>query len=170
MNKAYDTFYDVLKYSNYKVILCYKLVFNSEIFKYNKGFWIIFILFLLYLSQLVIYIIKKISPLKVHIARYHFQLKIQKNTKNKICETYTNRNYDNLSEKIDITPSGPKIQFPPKKMKSSNNDLVIFQSDKYEGRNSDNNVLKFNSKNVSQNIDENKNETKKINFSIKSNL
>ena len=64
MKKAYDTFYDVLKYSNYKVTMCYKLVFNSDIFNYNKGFWLIFFLFLLYLSQLGIYIFKKISPLK----------------------------------------------------------------------------------------------------------
>ena len=109
MKKAYDTFYDVLKYPNYKVMMCYKLVFNSDIFSYNKGFWIIFILFLLYLSQFGIYNFKKISPLKLHIARHHFKIKTQKDTKNKICETYSNKHNDLLSEKIDKISSGDKI-------------------------------------------------------------
>ena len=38
MKKLPNTFYDTLKYSNYKVLKCYKLVFNKDIFKKNKGF------------------------------------------------------------------------------------------------------------------------------------
>ena len=56
LKKMYQTFYDVLKYSNYKVILCYKLVFSLKNFDFNKGRWIIFILFILYLTQLFIYL------------------------------------------------------------------------------------------------------------------
>ena len=56
LKKLYNTFYDVLKYSNYKVIFCYKLVFDTNNFNYNKGFWIIFILFFLYVTQLIRYI------------------------------------------------------------------------------------------------------------------
>ena len=79
----YQSFYDVLKYSNYKVIYCYKLVFNKDNFNYNKGCWIIFILFILYLTQLVIYLFKKTSPLKLNIARYHFRQNIkEKNIEN----------------------------------------------------------------------------------------
>ena len=84
MKEMYKTFYDVLKYSNYKVILCYKLVFNINNFSYNKGCWIIFILFLLYLTQLAIYLCKKIQPLKVNIARYHFQKKLLEEKKKKM--------------------------------------------------------------------------------------
>ena len=81
--KIYQSFYDVLKYSNYKVIYCYKLVFNKDNFNYNKGCWIIFILFILYLTQLVIYLFKKTSPLKLNIARYHFRQNIkEKNIEN----------------------------------------------------------------------------------------
>ena len=75
--KMYQSFYDVLKYSNYKVICCYKLVFNKDNFNYNKGCWIIFILFILYLTQLVIYLFKKTSPFKLNIARYHFRQNIK---------------------------------------------------------------------------------------------
>ena len=36
--KIYESFYDVLKYSNYKVIKCYNLVFNkNKIFNKNIG-------------------------------------------------------------------------------------------------------------------------------------
>ena len=75
LKKMYNTFYDVLKYSNYKVILCYKLAFSADNFGYNKGFLIIFILFIVYLTQLAIYLYKKINPLKINIARYHFSKK-----------------------------------------------------------------------------------------------
>ena len=74
--KLHNTFYDVLKYSNYKVIFCYKLVFDTAIFGYNKGFLVLFILFLLYLIQLTIYLFKKISPFKLYIARFHFNRKM----------------------------------------------------------------------------------------------
>ena len=86
---------------------------------------------------------QKITPLKLHIARHHFKIKTQKEIKNKICETYSNKHNDLLSEKIDAISSGDKVQFPPKKMKSSNNDLIIFKNDNYESRNSDNNILKL---------------------------
>jgi len=48
-------------------------------------------------------------------------------------------------------------------MKSSTNDLIIFKNDNYESRNSDNNILKFNSKNIdiNPNKDNNKIFTKK---------
>ena len=111
----HEVFYDVLKYSNYKVIFCYKLVFSSKIFSYNKGCWIIFILFILYLTQLAIYLCKKISPLKLYIARYHFgkdlQNKKKDNSKEKMKKAENNINNE-LTEKIEISPNA---EFPPKK-------------------------------------------------------
>ena len=111
LKKLYNTFYDVLKYSNYKVIFCYKLVFDTNNFNYNKGFWIIFILFFLYLTQLIRYIYKKIDPLKLHIARYHFKYPT------KVKQNYNNseKNKEMLTEKnmISSTP-----HFPPKKKKT----------------------------------------------------
>ena len=135
LKKSYDVFYDVLKYSNYKVILCHKLVFNKDIFSYNKGFWIIFILFLLYLIQLGIYIFKKIKPLKINIARFHFKRKLNNKLKYKIFETYTNKNCE-IIEKIDV-PSIIKFQ----------NDVLIYQKNNNE-KNSDNNILKSQSNNL----------------------
>ena len=42
--------YDVLKYSNYKVLKCYKLVFVKRVLTKNLGSIIILILFILYIK------------------------------------------------------------------------------------------------------------------------
>ena len=60
----YESFYDVLKYSNYKVLKCYNLVFRSENFGKNIGRIILFIYFGIYLIFLILYIIKGISEIK----------------------------------------------------------------------------------------------------------
>ena len=60
----YESFYDVLKYSNYKVLKCYNLVFRSENFGKNIGRIIVFIYFGIYLVFLILYIIKGISEIK----------------------------------------------------------------------------------------------------------
>ena len=133
LNKLHNTFYDVLKYSNYKVLQCYKLAFNKNIFGYNKGFWIIFILFILYCTQLIIYIFKKISPFQLNIARYHFRKQLPNNLVDKIKKNYeinTEKNY------IPLKP-----EFPPKKRRNING-AKDNQINEYDGRNTDKNVLK----------------------------
>ena len=117
MKKIYNAFYDVLKYSNYKVISCYKLAFSADNFNYNKGFWIIFILFLLYLAQFTIYLRKRINPLKINIARYHFRKNIvdknKSENKNDIYDNnYNQRGINEITEKNNISSNS---QFPPKK-------------------------------------------------------
>ena len=68
----YKSFYDVLKYSNYKVLKCYKLAFRLINFKINLGFIIVFIFFIIYLIFLFMYLIKGINQLKIDISRYLF--------------------------------------------------------------------------------------------------
>ena len=60
----YQIFYYVLKYSNYKIFKCYKLVFNNNSITKNWGSIIILILFTLYLMCLITYIIKGLTSLK----------------------------------------------------------------------------------------------------------
>ena len=133
--KLHNTFYDVLKYSNYKVIFCYKLVFDTAIFGYNKGFWILFILFLLYLTQLTIYLFKKISPFKIYIARFHFNRKIL----NMIEDNKQSIDFQNKivisTERNNIFSPNPNSQFPPKKQSSINN-IDIIKNEKYKGKDS----------------------------------
>ena len=62
-----QSFYYVLKYSNYKILKCYKLVFVSTVLSKNKGSIFIFILFILYCICLLVYMKKGIKPLKLGI-------------------------------------------------------------------------------------------------------
>ena len=59
-----QSFYYVLKYSNYKILKCYKLVFVSTVLTKNKGSIFIFILFILYCICLLVYMKKGIKPLQ----------------------------------------------------------------------------------------------------------
>ena len=61
--KVYESFYDVLKYSNYKIMKCYKLVLNMTSLTKNLGSIFIIILFLIYILCLITYMIKGIKPL-----------------------------------------------------------------------------------------------------------
>ena len=62
--KIYESFYDVLKYSNYKILKCYKLLMNMRNIKSNIGFIISFAFFCCYTIWLVIFIFQRINPLK----------------------------------------------------------------------------------------------------------
>ena len=62
--KLYESFFEVLKYSNYKILKCYKLIGNKRIITKNIGNIILIIFFVIYLISLIFYIIKGINPLK----------------------------------------------------------------------------------------------------------
>ena len=66
----YQSFYYVLKYSNYEIFKCYKLVFRKSVFTKNKGSIIVLVLFICYLCCLIYYINKGISPLKSSIENF----------------------------------------------------------------------------------------------------
>ena len=59
--KIFESFYDILKYSNFKILKCYKLVFSKNIFVENKGNIIILIIFFIYLSCFIIFIKKELN-------------------------------------------------------------------------------------------------------------
>ena len=78
--KLYESFYDVLIYANFKILKCYKLVFNKDIFNSNFGNLIILSIFINYIICLIIYINKGILSLKNKIK----ELKTKKKRKEKI--------------------------------------------------------------------------------------
>ena len=97
--KLYESFYDVLKYSNYNILKCHKIITNIDSIKVNIGFIISIIFFCCYLICLLIYIFQGINPLKK-------ELKISlTNQKGK----------NNLLFKSKIF----NLLFPPKKKNSS---------------------------------------------------
>ena len=78
-NTVYQSFYDILKFSNYKVLKCYKLVFNTNSIIINKGSVIAIIYFLLYLIFFVIYGCKGMNQLKIELAKNILNNKINQN-------------------------------------------------------------------------------------------
>jgi len=69
----YKSFYDVLKYSNYKVLKCYKLAFSLHIFPNNKGNIITLVYFSLFLIIFFVYLLKGIDELKNDLSKNIFE-------------------------------------------------------------------------------------------------
>ena len=69
----YKSFYDVLKYSNYKVLQCYKLAFSLHIFPNNKGNIITLVYFSLFLIIFFIYLLKGKDELKIDLSKNIFE-------------------------------------------------------------------------------------------------
>ena len=93
----FTSFYEVLKYSNFRVLKCYKLVFNIYFISENYGSIIFIIFLLIYLFFLILYIFKGISPLKVQLYREI----VQKDINNKIIR-YSAFNANTIKKEIEI--------------------------------------------------------------------
>ena len=78
----YESFYDILKNSNYKVVKCYNLVFNKKIFFKNYGSMVVLAYFSIFFFFLIYYIIVGINPLKKDMTKtiYKKQIKEKKKT------------------------------------------------------------------------------------------
>ena len=116
---TYQSFYSTLKYSNYKVMRCYNLVFNFKILCHNIGSIIILIFFVIYLVFMNLYFIKDISSIKIKISKILFDNNISSYS-NEI-KPIQEENIDNdnkIKSKdifVDNVETQKKIQFPPRK-------------------------------------------------------
>ena len=104
-NLILEGFYDSLKYSNFKVIKCFKLVFNFGLLKNNYGSLIAFLYFLIYLIFVIIYCFRGISSLKKDI--FNLYSKNQNNKHNHIVPSvsskiYTKKRANNKGSTIKI--------------------------------------------------------------------
>ena len=72
---VYDSFIDSLKFSNYKVLYCYKLAFHINSVTVNKGSIIAIILFCFYFLFFLLYCYEGYLPFKIDVARYIFRRK-----------------------------------------------------------------------------------------------
>ena len=66
----YESFFDILKYSNYKVLKCYDLVLKYKTLFSNKGSIIVLVYFMIYLCSLIAFAIKGISYLKTIVSKF----------------------------------------------------------------------------------------------------
>ena len=114
-----NSFCDALKYSNFYVLKCYKLVFNLNIFKKNIGSIISLVYFLLYLIFVIIYIFKGISPLKNSILNLISKNEVfNKVNNNSNLNNKKNNKNNNINDKNN-SQNYDKNQFK-KKIKSRN--------------------------------------------------
>ena len=65
--KIYESFYEVLKYSNYDIIKCYNLLLNINVITINIGSIVVIIYFSCYLICMLIYINRGLIPLRIQL-------------------------------------------------------------------------------------------------------
>ena len=146
----YMSFLSALKNSNYKVMICYNLVFNFKIFCHNYGSILSLLCFIAYVLFMLYYAYKDISPLKVEISRLIFD------EMEKITQLQKDEIPKLQKEKIEFKEktkrkrkSKIKGQYPPKKAKTKkirktmnddfvknteNNELVTVEKDNKKKR------------------------------------
>ena len=139
-SNTYKSFYSALKYSNYKVMICYNLVFNFVIFKHNTGSILTLVLFIIYFVFMMYYSYKGIYSLKVAISQIIYKQE-KENEKNDEFKEYQAKPRENIhreskksSTKLFMKEEiGKKrIKYPPKKRKTSS-----YKSDSYKNKNTE---------------------------------
>ena len=95
--KIYESFYDVLKYSNYDIIKCFDIISDIKVITINIGSILVISYFSLYLVCFFIFIFRGIIPLKI-------KLRVDLNKANK----------NNLEFKLNIQ----NLLYPPIKKKT----------------------------------------------------
>ena len=150
------SFYNVLKYSNYKVLICYKLVFRNETFKTNIGSSLTIIYFSGYFAAFLIFCYKKISYLQIEIEKL-FQNNKNNNEKDYKDEPIIiNQKADNMTKKIEFKEQQIFEKKPSK--------IINDKEQNINNDNSNNNFNSINNNKINNNNDNNSNITKNINL------
>ena len=109
-----------LKYSNFDILKCYKVLFNKNIFNYNIGSYIILAIILIYIIGVFLFYCKEY---KVFFNRIQLLIKNILEDKNKIDKTY-NINFLSIQKiKETNTKKSLDISINPKS-KESNIDII----------------------------------------------
>ena len=129
--KIYESFYEVLKYSNYDIIKCYNIILNINVIKTNLGSIIVIFYFSCYFICFFIFMFRGIIPLKIKL-RY---------------DLYQERKKYNLEYKFNIN----NLLNPPKK--KNNQPKFIFKNKYLQNNNKiifNRNIIKLNINNKSK--------------------
>ena len=136
----YESFYDVLKYSNYKVLKCYKLIITKNQIPSNIGSIFVLIFLGMYFCFLIIFIFNGTNPLKIDI------LKSIDNTKQKMIKNTTSKNVlinnKNINNKNKKQNKKLELMFPPLKKSKNKNERI-------SKKNSKNGKIPYTTKNIS---------------------
>ena len=165
----YKGFYDVLKYSNVKILKCYKLVFSYEGEKGNYGSILMVSLISIYIIFDCIFFFNGIYQLKLLIGKILFSSKSKNdktilNSKESIKKNNNNNNINNNNKSNNIIIINNKNNDNNNKI----NNIIIINNNR---NNNNNNNNKNKSKNniINININKNKNKNKNKNNIINNN-
>ena len=145
----YESFYDTLKYSNYKVLKCYKLAFHKNSVTVNKGSIIAIVYFLIYLIFLILYCYKGIAQLKNDIQKI-----IMKNKNINKINSPLNKDEDNNPKEKDFLNLNNNNDIHKKE---SNQNIKIYENNE----NSQNTVYNLRNQNKSKTSNKNEKSTSK---------
>ena len=144
----YESFYDVLKYANFKILKCNKLVFNINIFRNNIGNFIIISAFSLNFISLIFYIVKGITPLKNKIKNLISYSNEEIYSKNNIFSGNVLIQNKKIHKKFNkkIIPSNPKKKkiIKDKIFKKLKKGKIKFNNFSTSSKNSKNKLIKEN--------------------------
>ena len=120
--KFYESFLDVLKYSNFDILKCYKLIFSINIIYKNYGSLLILLEFLIYFVCFLVYIIKGSifleEKIKIIVKGKEENNFIERNELLNELKIYKKKKSILMNDKYNIKEKN-KINNPPKKKKSS---------------------------------------------------
>jgi len=131
----FNSFYDVIKYSNYKVLKCYKLVFNLEIFNYNYGSYVFFVYFIFYAFFNIFFFIKGFYYVKVYAAKILYNNNAVNNSNIKLDKRKSRKSILNIYN--------PNMQSPPKKTKIINSECSKSEKSICVNHNNDDKEIKI---------------------------
>ena len=157
--KIYESFYDILKYSNYKIIKCYNLIINGNLISSNLGSIIILSLSGIYFLFLFIFLVNGINPLKINIFKSLYNNKnIIINNNNQINNNQINNNPKNNNKRKSIRHGSSKKRhhyFPPIKNNINKNKNTTKRESKQKIVNQNLKLSIFNN-NINANYSNNK--------------
>ena len=122
-NELSDSFLNVFKYSNLKVIKCYSKIFTYQGFFKNYGNWLMIFLIFCFLIIIIFFYLTGLSPLLANIHEEINKLKNRQKIKKKVFETDNELFDDNRTNN------------PPKKSNNKNNEKNNFISSKNNNKN-----------------------------------
>ena len=124
--KIYESFYDVLKYSNYEILKCIRFIFDKNILRKNIGGIIVILYIFCNIICLIFYLIKRISPLNVKLKEEINKTKINKGQQEKRKSKHYNL-YPPIKRRKNAKFPGEKQIIKSKKVKKpiQNNKHII---------------------------------------------
>ena len=154
----YESFASVLKFSNYKFLYCYKLLFSLKTITKNYGSISLILLVIAQLTVLIIYIFKGIKPLKFEIIKINENI-LDRNKYSLIRKTINISKQKGIKKRRKTTKYSPPKKIIPVNFANIQTFLNRRSINKYNGSNNKINNINNNSNLISgtkKNVNESK--------------